>query len=611
MDFLKSRIVASSVTKIQAAFTACKKLFQNNTPAAQLFLNEQVTTATDNQVTAKPSVYSGTKSRVSDSWSAVWSAELDELEEFLLSTYRPTKRLTKERLPKSCAKENIKPIAHEVIVEQPEVHEECEDEVIEVLPLPTPDNQVVAVFGRNVETDYSEVPVNEILPTPDNQAIAIFNYNVAVKTDHSGASVPVVIDSPAHRPNPWIVDISWETCNPTAENIYYTVQAKASYHANSDRYVIVGPYNPASAHNEFEELELPPNHPLAITQAVMHISGYRMLVGKWLIPGYPLAILLDIVEAQGILASCLDMIESNFPTEMNVDDSLATGSIVFGFMVGALLNILNSVLKKQADTDDTVLVPVLAHFHEWTSGTGIMMMKLSQMAKGVATVYTEHESPFNSLQRTECLMDWLAHRDLLNNFAMDAVDQFIEHLPQFGDDIDSMYEVAITACQDQQLTLHFDITSSIDYYTVEAIQQSAVNQDLIGRYFVLTPMYDEANVAKIIDEVELPDGSPLAVALQTMRFYGYKIVVGKLKIPGEPYIILFDVLDAREDVFNRVAEHFRPTDEESRLELYNDKNVFRYLLSHFFSSLNNETFRQKIRTGQNVPKVIRIYEGPN
>lgn len=574
MGFLKSRIVVPVVTKIRAGIAACKKIFRKKT--------------------SKAHEDSGTKSKVSSSSSVVLPAER---EQFQLPTPTPT------RLDTNCTYDTIQPELEEVITQQPSVHEELVTVVTEILPSPSPDNQIVAISHRNVKPDDSEVPVqspvdvpainNENLPTPDDPTVAI---------DH------IVLNRLDHPPNPWIVDVSWETCNPTSGAIYHQVMAKATYHAASSQYVIVGPYNPASAPYEFELLELPLDHPLAITRSIMHSAGFQVLVGRWLIPGSPLAILLDVVEGQRLLDLCLNVLDDSFPTKINVDDNMAIGAIVFGFMTGTLLNILNMVLGQQAAASNTVPVPVIAHFHEWTAGTGILFMKLLKIAKGVATVYTEHESPFDSFYRTICVIDWIKHRDHINSFAQGAVDRYIEHLPDYGDDICSMYETAIRSCQEKQLTVYFDIASTINYYSARAIQESAINQDFIGKHFVLTSMNNETLAVHMIEESEFPNGSPLDVAVQMFRLHGYKVVIGKFHIPGQPYVLLFDVVDAREDVFKRVSKQLRHSNEESVSELYNDENVFRYLVSLFFSSLNNQMARQEAQTGERVPKVIRIYD---
>lgn len=89
-----------------------------------------------------------------------------------------------------------------------------------------------------------------------------------------------------------------------------------------------------------------------------------------------------MTEVQVVLDQCFAMIGSNFLKTIDVEDYLATDRIVFGFMAA---NILNVVLKKQATENGILLVNIVAHFHEWASASGIMMMKVSSQTKSVAT----------------------------------------------------------------------------------------------------------------------------------------------------------------------------------------------------------------------------------
>lgn len=343
---------------------------------------------------------------------------------------------------------------------------ELEDESVQALSLPASDDQAGAIFHRTI-------PVKLDSPEPSVQTakMEVFSFSAPNDEDDSNflldavpkaeqSEVPV-IGYNLGSSNPWIVDVSWETCNQTSFS-YYLVQEKARNHANNSQYTILGPYNPDSAPIEFEEMDLPLIHPLTTTVSLMRDAGYQVLVGKWLVERYPIAILFDVAKAQAVLNQCLPMIGRNFPITIDVGDKIAIDGIVFGYMAAMFLDILNMVLKKQAAANGTLPVNIVAHFHEWTSGSGIMMMKLGSLAKGVTTAYTPHETPDESFLRTECYFDWLELRNLINKFAQDAADLFIDFIIETEDIIDSMYEAAIMNCTSSQTTLYFDITSVTD-----------------------------------------------------------------------------------------------------------------------------------------------------
>lgn len=86
-----------------------------------------------------------------------------------------------------------------------------------------------------------------------------------------------------------------------------------------------------------------------------------------------------------------------------------------------------------------------------------------------------------------------------------------------------------------------------------SIKDCANNEDNVGRYFVHAPIFDEPYLPNILDEVELPREPPLSTAVAAVRRHGYRVIVDKLKIPGQPCVILYDVLDARKKVCERVV----------------------------------------------------------
>lgn len=407
----------------------------------------------------------------------------------------------------------------------------------------------------------------------------------------------IIDECPRQYPNKWIVDVSWETCNPTSAAVYNAVKEKAGYYAGINQYVIVGPYISGSAKQIIEQ-DLPSNNPLAITLAIMRQAGLRVTVGRWLVPGNPLTILLDITSGQQYLSQCRDMLEKRYSIKISANDNLVSGAIIFGHMVEAFLSILNLVLQKQAAAQDTVSQPIIAHFHEWTSAIGIMFMRMTNLAKGVAIGYTEYESPSMSYTRTGCNPDWKTHRDLFSNFAKYSADKHIK----WADQLILVYDEAITKCQNEQVTLYFDMTWNFDYETHKIVEDCASRYNNTDRYVVLAPCFDETNVRDVVDEIVLPDGSPLAVAVQAIRRDGYKVTVGRLQIAGQPLIILFHILHARNNI------HTRSNWNDPPLGVDNDESVYHHLASLFFSNLNNEMFRQEIRTGKRVPKSVRIYK---
>ncbi|MBI2660397.1 hypothetical protein HYX07_04505, partial [Candidatus Woesearchaeota archaeon] len=162
-----------------------------------------------------------------------------------------------------------------------------------------------------------------------------------------------------------LFEISWEVCNKVG-GIYTVVKSKAAKMAEAygNEYYMVGPYFPSKALADFHE-ELPTELCKSAFEELKKI-GIICHFGKWLSEGNPNAILIDFVNYK----HRLNEIKRELWDWYRVDSLRATPDydepVVWAYAAGMLIErLLNCFADKK----------VVAHFHEWLSGTGLLYLK--------------------------------------------------------------------------------------------------------------------------------------------------------------------------------------------------------------------------------------------
>ncbi|MBQ1912846.1 MAG: alpha-glucan family phosphorylase, partial [Bacteroidales bacterium] len=178
----------------------------------------------------------------------------------------------------------------------------------------------------------------------------------------------------------YLFEVSWEVCNKVGG--IYTVIATKALHLESQlgrRHIFVGPdvWMHRSVNPDF--LEDPLLYRSWKAQALG--EGLRLRIGRWNIPGKPLAILVDykhyLPQADDILG--------DFWKDFGVDSLSGNWdykeSAVFGYAAGKVIESFWNYNLKGGEK-------VLAQFHEWQTGSGILELKRSGLP--IATVFTTH-----------------------------------------------------------------------------------------------------------------------------------------------------------------------------------------------------------------------------
>ncbi|MCK7557150.1 hypothetical protein MKQ70_19925 [Chitinophaga sedimenti] len=178
----------------------------------------------------------------------------------------------------------------------------------------------------------------------------------------------------------FIFEVSWEVCNKVGGiHTVLTTKAHTLAAAWGDRFLLIGPDLPSheGANPEFkEDASLFPAWKQYITG-----QGLRVRSGRWNIPGNPLVILIDFTS----LYARKNEIFTDLWVKFRLDSLSGQWDYIepalFGYAAGM---VIAGFYECHINATDKVV----AQFHEWLSGAGILY--LEEKTPQVATVFTTH-----------------------------------------------------------------------------------------------------------------------------------------------------------------------------------------------------------------------------
>uniref|UniRef100_A0A646QF50 Glycogen [starch] synthase n=1 Tax=Hemiscolopendra marginata TaxID=943146 RepID=A0A646QF50_9MYRI len=183
--------------------------------------------------------------------------------------------------------------------------------------------------------------------------------------------------------NKWAFEISWEVANKVG-GIYTVIRSKAGITVEElgDQYILMGPYNESLVQTEVELVDAD-HEIISPVIASMKDHGIKVYYGRWLIDGYPQVILFDI----GSAAWKLDEWKRELWNVSNIGipwhDRESNDAVVFGFLVTWFIQ---EFLQRCTGKYEMPLV--VAHFHEWLAGIGLLLCRVRHL--DVATIFTTH-----------------------------------------------------------------------------------------------------------------------------------------------------------------------------------------------------------------------------
>ncbi len=176
-----------------------------------------------------------------------------------------------------------------------------------------------------------------------------------------------------------LFEVSWEVCNKIG-GIYTVMKSKASLiqQAYNNNYYFVGPYIPGKVSGEFVE-GIPPEN---MKKAFLEISNLGIIckLGKWLIPGQPSTILVDFAGYREKINNLKRELWESYKIDSLRAPVDYNEPLLWAYCTGIIINKLSESVFQDKK--------IVAHFHEWLSGAGILLLK-SKKAR-VGTVFTTH-----------------------------------------------------------------------------------------------------------------------------------------------------------------------------------------------------------------------------
>ncbi|HEY5570618.1 MAG TPA: glycogen/starch synthase [Bacteroidales bacterium] len=178
----------------------------------------------------------------------------------------------------------------------------------------------------------------------------------------------------------FIFETSWEVCNKVG-GIYavLSTRAKTLQEYNKDKLLFVGPELWKEIPNPFfKETE---SLLSAWKKHALEQDHLKIRVGRWTIPGDPIAVLVDFTP----FFEQKDEIYADFWEYFKVDSLHGYGDYDEACMFAyASARVMESFYRFQLQEEKNVV----AHFNEWTTGLGALYLKKNVPA--IATLFTTH-----------------------------------------------------------------------------------------------------------------------------------------------------------------------------------------------------------------------------
>ena len=178
----------------------------------------------------------------------------------------------------------------------------------------------------------------------------------------------------------YLFEVSWEVCNKVGG--IYTVIATKSLYLKSEynrRHIMVGPdvWMDTDSNPDFiEDLSL-----YRSWKEQAAAEGLRVRIGRWNVPGKPTAILVDFKQFLTRQNEILTEFWKRFGVDSLTGNWDYRESALFGYAAG---RVIESFYRFNLEASDKVV----AQFHEWMTGTGLLYLKSVNVP--IATVFTTH-----------------------------------------------------------------------------------------------------------------------------------------------------------------------------------------------------------------------------
>ncbi len=187
-----------------------------------------------------------------------------------------------------------------------------------------------------------------------------------------------------------LIETSWEVCNKVG-GIYTVLSTKAKTLQSmyKDKVIFIGP-DVWTSYNESPFFTETPSLMKAWKAKAALPEGVTVRVGRWKVPGRPIAILVKFDSMYAVKDSFYGEMWRHYGVDSlhaygDYDEACAF-SHAAGIVIESLYNYIGGESKK-----------IIAHFDEWTTGMGLLYTKLKMPS--IATIFTTHAT---SIGRSIC-----------------------------------------------------------------------------------------------------------------------------------------------------------------------------------------------------------------
>ncbi len=243
-----------------------------------------------------------------------------------------------------------------------------------------------------------------------------------------------------HQPD-YLFETSWEICNKVG-GIYTVISTKVPTLVDKfrDNYILIGPDVWKETRKNPEFNEDPFLYRSWKEQALE--NGLSFKIGRWNIVGSPVVILVDFTT----LFSRKDQIFTEFWNSYKLDSLTGAWDYVepaiFGYAAGLIIESFNTYMLTGRDK-------IVAHFHEWMTGAGILYLKKN--VPQVATVFTTHATiagrsiAGNGLPLYDHIEQYKT-KDLAQNFGITAKFSLEKNSAQHADAFSTVSSITAKEC---------------------------------------------------------------------------------------------------------------------------------------------------------------------
>lgn len=191
--------------------------------------------------------------------------------------------------------------------------------------------------------------------------------------------------------NGLLLEIAWEVCNQVG-GIFQVLRSKVPTMVSrwGERYVLIGPYEPAKAALEFEETT--PTGVVGRAVNALRQEGLVVRHGRWMVSGRPRTLLIEHWQGHERVNATKYRLWADHAIAVPGDDHLINGVVSFA---DAVRRVIGKICEHSGaglwTTDEAEgkpnqprrSGPILAHFHEWMGGLAIPMIRHEKMPVGL------------------------------------------------------------------------------------------------------------------------------------------------------------------------------------------------------------------------------------